>query len=169
MKYKRRTTSRRRTKRRTSRYGRAARARRANQGQRFFKHKMTRVVTVTLAGSLPDVYAVGFAWQQPAGVLANIYGFDSSTRWTQTYRNYEQFAVTGMKLKWIPGNVRGSANPGNVSQVASQIGPIFTYTDIDSYDILAYNEAQIVALDNNRIFQPDRPYKRYFGCKTISA
>lgn len=74
-----------------------------------------------------------------------------------------------MKLKWIPGNLRGAINPANTSNAGGIMSPVFMYTDIDSYDILGYNAEQIVALDNNRIIQPERMYKRYFGCKTISA
>lgn len=52
----------------------------------------------------------GFALQQVSdigGVAPNVLGFDSAPRWQATFKNYEAYAVTGMKMKWIPSNMAG--------------------------------------------------------------
>lgn len=73
-----------------------------------------------------------------------------------------------MSLKWIPGNIRGAADPAYNVNVGSFIGPVFVYSDIDTYDTLNYTDAQIVALDSNRVKDPTKVWKAYYGCKTIS-
>lgn len=129
---------------------------------------MTLVVPIKLSGALPLDYSVGFAWQQPGGLTSNINGFDNSPRWANTYKNYEQFAVTGMSLKWIPGNIRGVANPSQNQNVGSFVGPVFLYSDIDTYNTLAYTENKIVGLDKSSVKEPTRMWKAYYGCKSLS-
>ena len=73
-----------------------------------------------------------------------------------------------MSLKWIPGNMRGMANPAQNQNVGSFIGPVFCYSDIDTYNTLAYTDEQIVGLDSNRVKDPTRVWKMYYGCKSIS-
>lgn len=74
-----------------------------------------------------------------------------------------------MKLKWIPTNLRGAVAPGSTANVGGQISSVFMYADIDTYNTLGYSLEQVAALDSNRIYDPTRTFKRYFGCKTISA
>lgn len=35
---------------------------RRNQGQRFFKHKMTRIIPVVLGQNVAGEHSIGFAW-----------------------------------------------------------------------------------------------------------
>lgn len=103
-------------------------------------------------------------------------GFDSSARWATTYQNYEQYAVTGMKLRWIPTNARG-----NVSQVVtgasgvissgivnSYCKPMIVYYDPDTYDTRNFNLEKIMALDKCWVRDPTRPWSKYFPLKMLS-
>lgn len=47
------------------------------------------------------------AWMQTSGIVQNVYGFNSSPRWDQIKFDYEQIAITGMKVEYIPTNARG--------------------------------------------------------------
>lgn len=127
---------------------------------------MVEVFPVRLDSDTQTFYKLGFAWQQPA--QTNVRGFDSSGRWALTYKNYEQYAVTGMKLKWIPGNIRGAVAPDANQSVGGFIGPMFVYSDIDTLDTTGYIQDQIVGLDSNRVMSPYRTWKKYYGCKSIS-
>lgn len=129
---------------------------------------MSTVIPIKLTGAVPADYSVGFAWQQPGGLVTNVYGFDNTARWTQCYKNYEQYAITGLKLKWIPGNFVGTADPGSNNKVGSFTGPMFLYSDIDTFNTLGYSADQIVALDSSRVVQSNKVWKRYYGCKLIS-
>lgn len=50
-----------------------------------------------------------YALQQPSSVGTTLVrGFDDADRWDYTYKQYEEYAITGMKIRWIPSNFRGT-------------------------------------------------------------
>lgn len=132
-----RTTTRRRTKRM-----------RKSTAQRYFSNKMTYVDECAMgtSGQMRRVYAL----QQVTDVGAVhplVHGFDTSPRWGKTYANYEEYAVKGLSIKWIPGNFKGGQSQNVSSDVTGQISssihtnlisPMFVYFDIDTYDTHAY-------------------------------
>jgi len=83
-------------------------------------------------------------------------GFDSADRWANTYRQYEEYAITGMKMKWIPGNIRGGVVTDGTAAGASWIGSMFLYFDTDTYDTSTYDKDTIAQLDKNWVFDPTR-------------
>jgi len=45
-------------------------------------------------------------------------GFDSNTPiWNNMYRNFQQFAVTGMKYEYVPGTIRGTELAGTNANI----------------------------------------------------
>ena len=64
--------------------------------------------------------------------------------------------------------MRGTANPAQNVNVGSFMGPVFVYADIDTYSTLSYNDAQIVGLDSNKVRDPTKVWKVYYGCKALS-
>lgn len=54
-------------------------------------------------------------------------GFDACTRWGQTYRNYESYAVKGVKLQWIPTNARGGVSFNTSGNLVNGTGSIDSY------------------------------------------
>lgn len=69
---------------------------------------MTKLIPLKSTDSDGDI-RIAFCLQNTAN-NNGIYGFDSSERWGQTYKNYESYAVKGMKLKYIPTNSRGGVS-----------------------------------------------------------
>jgi len=59
-------------------------------------------------------------------------GFDQSPRWAATYKNYEQYAITGMKLKWIPTNARGGVSQSVTSDATGTIGSKVFHSQLGS-------------------------------------
>lgn len=108
-------------------------------------------------------------------------GFDNTARWSQTYKNYESYAVKGLKLKWIPTNARGGISQnvsgdlvdgtGSISSTIhnAQLGNQTLWFDQDTYDTSAYTYDQIVVLDKNWCFDPTRTWKKYFSAKRLST
>lgn len=109
-----------------------------------------------------------------------MYGFDSAERWLAVYRNYEAYAVTGMKLKFIPTNLRGNVSHYSEGTFANGTGQIdayhktsilgtqFLWYDIDTYDTTNYTLPQITGLDKSWCYDPTRTWKRWFGARALS-
>ncbi len=76
--------------------------------QRYFKQKCTEVIPLGFSGDAPTDRRFGFSWQQPSAIATNVFGFNATKRWGQCFKNYEQYGITGMKLKYIPSNLVGT-------------------------------------------------------------
>lgn len=61
---------------------------------------------------------------QNTGNGTTVGGFDGTQRWLQTYRNYEAYAIKGLKLKWIPTNVRGGISQNVTGDLIEGTGTI---------------------------------------------
>lgn len=162
----------RRTRRRSSRRPRRStrRARMARPtAQRYFKHKLTMIDEIFIStGTLTETKG-GYALQQPQEVGTNLVkGFDSASRWADVYRNYDQYAITGMKIRWIPGSVRGGVLSDGTGAAASWLGSMILYFDTDTYDTSTYTFNTIAQLDKQWIFDPTRSWSKYFSCKKLS-
>lgn len=125
----------------------------------------------------------GFAIQQVSnvgGATPAILGFDSAPRWQATFKNYEAYAVTGMKIKWIPTNMVGGARSntsgtlvngtGTIESdsIVSYLGTQFLWYDMDTYDTSGYDIPRIASLDKQWNFDPKRSWKRWFGARQLS-
>jgi len=149
----------RRSKRRTK-YRRKFR-RRAIPNLRYFKQKCTHLVPITAAKS-----EFGFAWLQRQAIVSDVFGHNSSQRFSRIKGNYEQYAVTGMSIKYIPTNYVSVPTANGTER--NYIGSIFVYDDMDTFNTLSYTENQFVALDSFRVMDPTRPFKLYRSCKKLA-
>uniref|UniRef100_UPI0040474B5D hypothetical protein n=1 Tax=Limnohabitans sp. TaxID=1907725 RepID=UPI0040474B5D len=124
-----------------------------------------------------------FALQQVSnvgGTNAAVLGFDSAPRWAATFGNYEAYAITGMKVKWIPTNMMGGirsrasgefiSGTGTIDSLAetSYLGTQFLWYDMDTYNASAYDIPKIASLDKAWNYDPKRTWKRWFGAKQLS-
>jgi len=106
---------------------------------RYFDHKLTGIIVVK-ADDLPSQQqekTYVFSRFDYKGIIANVIGINSPPRWTQVRKNYEEYAVKGLSVKWIPTNMVG-IDTG--SQVYGQINQLWTYEDVDTYDIGGYTD-----------------------------
>ncbi len=119
----------------------------AIQRLRYFPQKCTHVIEVTAdnAGSIEKTWV--FSRYDYAGIVQSVYGINSPVRFNMVRGNYEQYAVTGFKLTWVPTNVTGN----DINQPTGVIRPMSLFEDIDTYNVSGYNQAQIVALETFRL------------------
>ncbi len=75
---------------------------------RSFSHKCTGVFPVVIPtdGSLLKTYV--FSRYDYQGIVQNVYGINSPPRFDQVKKNYEQYKVTGFKLKFLPTSIHGA-------------------------------------------------------------
>lgn len=135
---------------------------------RFFKHKMVLLTKITSNGQAQGTVIKTVALQQVAdtAALAGNIGFDSSPRWQPTFPNYEQYAITGCKVKFIPTNSRGGSFTGTA--IRPQQNPTWTWYDPDDLDAGTQSEEAVVSGDYCRLYDPTRAWSRYFNMKGIS-
>lgn len=109
-------------KKRTKRTTRKRRGRRSRRmpsntllkQMRYFKHKLVGLVPVQLGGGNGNRSNVIFARYDYAGIIGSNYGINSPARWAQVAKNYEQYAVTGFKVKYIPTSAQPIIQNGAV-------------------------------------------------------
>lgn len=60
---------------------------------------------------------VSLAWQQPGAVVGQTAGFNQTPRWLQVKGDFEQYAVKGLKVEYIPTNCVGVSAGGVTSNI----------------------------------------------------
>ena len=67
------------------------------RSQRYAKIKVDQVLPLQGTGGI-QAQAVGFAWMQKQAIISNVFGHDGGVRYNEVTKDYEQYAVTGMRL-----------------------------------------------------------------------
>lgn len=138
------------------------------RSQRYLKARVDQVIPLT--GNAGDTdNSIGFAWMQREGVFSNVFGHTGCLRYKALTPDYEQYAITGMRLTWIPGNVRGIFDPAQNTNVGGFVGPMYVYDDINSYNTLSYTIDQIIQKDNMMIRDPTRTWSKYLTFRNLAV
>lgn len=127
---------------------------------RYFKHKLTAVGSLEV---LPGYQTASLVISRYdfQGVVANVLGINTPSRWAAVKKNYEQYAVTGCKLEYFPTNDVGV--PGSFT-----IQNIFFYEDLDTYDVSNFDTEQILALETFRSLSTNRRFRVYRNNKPLA-
>lgn len=97
----------------------------------YAKHRLAAWIPIKSKSDGTDVtYNLPMAWQQPGGIISNVNGFNNAPRWAQIRSDYEQYAVRGLKIEWVPTNISGLTFGG----VTSNIHSLWMSSDINTYD-----------------------------------
>lgn len=100
------------------------------------------------------------------------YGVNSGPRWAAVKKNYEQYAVTGLKVKYIPTGVMPTISSGSQSAANPLLNfgvkSLFLFEDVDNYKIASYTEEQIVSLESFKALSPLRQFKVYRNNKPLA-
>lgn len=81
---------------------------------RLFRHKCTDVIPVDI-GNETAGFEKNFTFARfdfKSVILGDVYGCNSPPRFNRVVKNYEEFAVTGLSVKFFPTNLNGTVNPG---------------------------------------------------------
>lgn len=98
-----------------------------------------------------------------------MYGHTACSRYAQLYKDFEQYAITGMRLTWIPSNIRGIIDPAQNTNVGGFVGPMYVYDDINTYNTLALTDEQILTKDNIMIRDPTRVWSKYLTFRNLAV
>jgi len=101
-----------------------------------------------------------------------VIGIETTRRFDQCYKNYEQYIITGVKLEWIPSNVPATVintTAPNNGVVTNNLRPILFYEDIDTAKIEEFTEEQILVKDSWKLWMPSRRQKIYRNNKPLAA
>lgn len=81
---------------------------------RVYKEKLKGLVEVRATQSAYNTEDYTFSRFDYDNLNASIvYGINSSERWPKLYSDYEEYAVTGVKIKWVPSGqvINGQTDP----------------------------------------------------------
>lgn len=93
-----------------------------------------------------------------------MFGFNNTPRWDQVKLDYEQIAITGMKMEYIPTNARGIQFSGT----GGQIGKLWFSSDLNTYNLAPVSDDQLMQSSQTKILDPSRPFKKYLSFKALS-
>ncbi len=138
-------------KRRTYKRKKSSRRRRGSRNAPILRRiiyapcKSTVLIPIypSATGDVDNAYS--FARFQVQSLFGSQFGINSGSRFTAMRKNWEQFAVTGMKLEWIPAQRIGGALDGTSGRVTGIIQGLFTFDDIDTSNTSGYTLDTIAA------------------------
>ncbi len=134
--------------------------------------KCVGLIPVKMAGALSETsLAFGFSRYQLAGSLpGSNYGINSTRRFIQVSKNYEQYIITGFDIKWIPSNVPAVAISDGTATVGTtnNLMPIWVWEDVDTLNISAFTDDQIIVKDGFKIKSPNRMWHIYRNNKPLA-
>lgn len=92
-------------------------------------------------------------------------GFDATPRWQAVAGNYEEYAVKGLKIHWIPQTnvaVAGAGAAGSVNR--------FFKVDVlkDIRNAYAMSENAVITAPGFQLKNPYAQYRHFQSCKKIS-
>jgi len=164
-KYSRKKTAKRYTRKR--RFTRKRAVKRASLAEtRYFKMKMTGVTPVEFPANAQSFTAV-FArfWNSGQGQGNQQWvGVDSTPRWRQCKNNYQEYAITGFSVRYVPSGVlplAGQNNSPAVTQVA-------TFEDLTTPAIQNMNDPEAIALSSYRIRSPRSTWNIWMNNKPLA-
>ena len=96
-------------------------------------------------------------------------GVNSTNRFKQVYKNYEEYKVTGMSVKWFPTNIKGVVDPGDNDRVGGAIQTVLSFDDVDTYDTAGYNLQKVTALETFKMYDTNRPVSIYRNNRPLAA
>lgn len=84
-------------------------------------------------------------------------------------RNYDQFAVTGLKVEWFPTSTSGHVNPNATTELGGVIESVTSIDDADTYDLTGYTPDMKVALESYRQYDTKAPVRIYRDNRPLAA
>lgn len=105
----------------------------------YAKCKSVQIIPLLGNAITDNTYQVSFARCQQNGLLANVYGFDGGDRYQAMAPNWEQMAITGMSIQYIPSN-RVTMFNDTAGTVIGGIKQLSVFDDIDTYNTTSYSD-----------------------------
>ena len=123
---------------------------------RYFKHKLTAVVTVSMTASSAQEFCFSrFDYGYNGGPGNPQWaGISTPPRWHQVRLNYEEFSVTGFKIAWIPNSLH--ANTTGIG-----LDSIVWIEDPDTQYLGDITIQEAVLKETFRMKDPNKPWSVY--------
>lgn len=156
--------------RRSRKYSRSYKSTPLVKKNRLFAHKCTEVVEVIVGNETPGFQRnYTFARFDYAALTPGVLGVNSTNRFNQVKKNYEEYKTTGFQLKFYPTNITGQVSPDDNLRVGGCIQTIFAFDDVDTYDTSGYNTNQITALETFKMYDTKKPVVIYRNNRPLAA
>lgn len=110
---------------------------------------------------------VALAWQQPEGLFGSAYnGFNfGGSEFLAHYKEYEQYAITGMRCEYTPVQYSSTAANGRPNILVG----IWTFDDPDSYDPGTVDFKKACQVKDLRAKPINRRWHEYKDARAYSA
>ena len=159
------------------RFTRKRRGQRKAVGEaRYFKMKCTNVIPLMFhQGMTNNTLVLARFWRsgnfQVPNQSLNIWtGYDNTPRWKQCSRNYQQFAVTGMSMKYVPQEMGAVvSNPITIgSTLPPRITRVCSYENLDTPVCQYWSDKQMIASSSFRLRSTKGGFSQYWSNKPLA-
>ena len=106
-----------------------------------------------------------------SGIIANVFGINTSPSWSGFASSFDEYAVTGFRLEFIPGSVTGTGQqlaPGNNPVASAAISPCQVFEDLNSYNISGWNTTQVLKSGTLIMVNPNESWSMIRNNRPIS-
>ena len=78
------------------------------------------------------------------GIISQVIGINNPSGWSRAANFFDEYAVTGFRLEWIPSNIVGVVQTGGA--LPAPTGVIYQshfYEDLNTYNIAAWSQGEV--------------------------
>ena len=106
-------------------------------------------------------YNIAFARFQPAGLTSSVYSFNSSPKWAVVSPNWEQLAVTDVRITFQPSTLVGYIDNSQIVKEEGITHTLEVYEDINTYNTPGFNANQARAVECHQLMDPGKGFTIY--------
>lgn len=121
---------------------------------------LTQVFELTSGVGLnPVITQKVFTRYDFGGIVQQVEGFNSAPLWTRIRRVFEEYAVKGFRLEYIPTNYVGSQD-GSGAQTTNKGGIVqaYVYQDLNTYNIGGYSDQVAITSNGFQMVNPNNTF-----------
>lgn len=134
-------------------------------GINYSRHRITTVTPINTTATQAE-FNVVIAWQNTA-IPGNVpktreIGFNQSARWLKVSPNWDQYAITGLKIEWLPR--QSYPRPTDPYLTA-----LWSASTADNYDTIQNAENSALAqAPGFKAMNTQRPWRKFISLKKLS-
>lgn len=102
-------------------------------------------------------------------------GFNfAGSQFLAEYRNWEEYAITGCKISWVPAgtsakNLFAVTAAGAATGISASLDNIFLYDDANTYDPSTLTDQNVLNRKDTKIMPVQKNWTHYCNARPFSA
>ncbi len=142
--------------------------------QNYATYDFTTVHEMRYGGDPPFPGArdfnIAFTRFQPGALLSSqpIYGYNSSAKWNTVKANWEQCAITDLRIVYMPSNLKGQVDTSHTVKEEGIVQSMEVFEDINTYDTPGFTDIAARGVETHQLCKPEDPITIYRSNRKLS-